>query len=177
MPPETFELTMRNALRTGPYEAPAATIRASDEWLRVERTGPQGSVLLVSQTREGAAFSDRPPVLPMPVATFIGVLAGGVGAGVLRFLVVRCPPPGLSVPERFLPSDGCLDLAIRSRALTLRGMGRYALRLEGGVGPGLEDASQSGWTPTLALSWRFDACAPSLRALPTLKPDQEGVLS
>lgn len=126
-----FKIAMLNRLRLAPYEQPHIRSDASDEWLIVERTGADGTVLFISD----AGFTtppqgDNPPADLAPRNTIVGLLArpelSGEEPHGSRYLLVRHNSTGLAVPGTFFPADGYAELNSESGQLRLLAFGRHA---------------------------------------------------
>ena len=120
------------------------------EWLIVERSGPNGEKLTISDA--GTAPTTRPPDAPddlSPINSMFGILLyESADKNEATFLLVRHLPSGESVPGSFFPVDGCVSL-VKDCGVIMRTAGRHAHDSDGNDIP----------NPTvgLGMAWHFKA--------------------
>lgn len=158
MIPETFRVAMCNSLRLGPYASPHLTGAPVDEWLIVQRTASDPTVLVISDTgtpKDGPA--ETAPDGLSPQLSIVALLAQDDGQ-TRRFLMVRHLPDGLNVPGTFFPADGFAELTGSAGAMRLRAFGRHAHRVDTVNGrPVLHDLPDPDPDEQNARNWHFDA--------------------
>ncbi|WP_422370152.1 hypothetical protein [Hoeflea sp.] len=154
----SFRIAMCNSLRLGPYQEPDASDRTALEWLIVERSGPDGKILTISDTGtpKSSDSEDAPDGLSEN-NSILGLLAEADEAA-HRFLLVRHSPPGVTVPGTFFPADGTAQFTQGPDGLRLRVFGRHAHRAEQVNGKlVLHDVPFPQPPFDNALNWHFDA--------------------
>ncbi len=160
MLPERFCISMINTLRRGPYDAPYLSGDSKTEWLIVERTGPDGSILMVSEIDipKGTAPSVPSPDL-RPKHTMVALLAEcGSDDRTCNFLALRNPLPDVTTRATFFPTEGSLVLRKSDRGIRLLAFGRCAHSRGFQAGQGvLHDVPAPPPYPEGAFSWHFDA--------------------
>ncbi|MBR9891373.1 hypothetical protein GYB14_06730 [bacterium] len=158
----SFRIAMFNELTTGPYARPDQVDRTGTEWLIVERSGPGGTILQVSD----GAGSAEPPDGSAPADltarnTLVGILAEDDLSDPVnvRFLFVRVLPPATKTDGVFFPADGYAELALtEDGVISLHAVGRH-FHTTGAVGGAtvLADVPYPAQGAQGGLNWHFDA--------------------
>lgn len=153
-----FKVAMFNRLTVGPYERPDAVAGADTEWLIVERSGPMGGYLQISEAVSAHPVSDGPaPDDLEPLSTILAV-ATETSADRARFLMLRHAPAGIELAGSFFPADGYAEVARSGRGLRLHAVGRHFHRTEVIDGrPVLIDVSDPSSGTGTGSNWHFHA--------------------
>lgn len=163
MPFSAFRIAMFNRLTVGPYENPAQVSQNDVEWLIVERSGPDGSLIQISDTRGGPDAADGPaPDTIEPRHTLVGLFTeSGFADGhtFARFLLVRHAPPGIQIPGTFFPADGYAEIRNTPLGLSLHAVGRHFLidGTKNGKPIKIDVPEPKPGTPGNGANWHFDA--------------------
>ena len=151
---------MLNTYRRGPYDAPYLAGDAKREWLIVERTGPDGSVLLLSNKDLVESTSTCvPPLDTPPKHTIVALLAECHGMqNTWSFLAVRNPLPDMITPGIFFPTEGNIVLQPSAQGVRLVAYGRcvHSRGFAGGKRV-LHDVPTPPPSPEYAFSWHMQA--------------------
>ena len=123
-----FRVAMFNRLHLGPYEVPHQTTRPASEWLIVERSGEEGSVLQIAEgVSEQKDDQAEAPADLTPGNTLVALLADTPDGDQkrARFIIVRHAPPDLKVMGTFFPGDGFVEIQQGETSLSLDAVGRH----------------------------------------------------
>lgn len=161
MVPKKFRIAMLNQLRLGPYDRPHQAGPVSQEWLVVERSGPDGEHLRISDatTATDDKSGDAPADLKVRNTIFALLAEPEDGTGRnTQFLMVRHLPLAATVQGTFFPADGSATLALKDGTLAMTAFGRHA-HTRGDVEGALVfyDIPRPAPSADGAINWHFTA--------------------
>lgn len=150
-----FRVAMFNRLALGPYEFSRAAEQGNAEWLIVELSGRDSSVLQVTEAISASQIADGPaPDDLIPVQSRVAVRRAGAG-GEDVFDFVRELPAGTRTDAVFSPGRGEARLVERRGKICLVAAGQH-LRMQAGAGMMLVDVPEAPMVETIE-HWKFDA--------------------